>query len=91
LHDRFMALAPEAVTAPKVARLVTAEFGDDARVAGTTARMLDRVAFDRDDRPTDADRTEVARGIADLEQLRRHTAAPARHLDSSEPVETLSR
>ncbi len=53
--------------------------------------MLDRVALDGGYRPTDADRTEVARGIADLEQLRRHTAAPARHLDSTEAVEALSR
>ena len=91
LHDRFMALAPEAVTAPQVARVLTAEFRNDADVADRTAHILDRVAFDAGYRPTDADRTEVARGIAVLERLRRHTATPARRLDSPEPAETLSR
>jgi transglutaminase-like putative cysteine protease len=68
LHDRFMALAPDAVTAPQVARMLTAELGDDAETAHEVAQTLDRVAFDDDHLPTDADRACTARSITTLER-----------------------
>jgi transglutaminase-like putative cysteine protease len=63
LHDRFMALVPDAVTAPEAARRLTEEFGADAESAHDVARLLDRVAFDTDYQPTGADRAEAARVI----------------------------
>ena len=74
LHDRFMALAPEAVTAPQVARLLAVELPADAATAHDTARMLDRIAFDVDFRPTDTDRASATHSVTALETLRGRAA-----------------
>lgn len=78
LHDRFMSLAPGALTAPAAAsQLMTALGLMD--VAGShrpepheVAGSLDRVAFDPDHTPTTDDHRRISAAITSLErQLRR--------------------
>ena len=91
LHDRFMALDPAAMTAPQVARGLTAELGDDAQVAYETARTLDRVAFDAGYLPTETDRSNTAHSITTLEHLRGQTPVAGRRCTSIEPNDALTR
>ena len=90
LRDRFMALAPAAVTAPEVARLLAAELPDGAEAAHDTARMLDRITFDADFQPTDAHRADITRSIDALETLRGGTPLAHRGETSSEPADALT-
>lgn len=79
LHDRFMALSPDAVTAPDAAgqltrRLAAADDDDDdaivpKQLADEVAGFLDRAAFDPDYEPTADDRTRVAAHITVLERM----------------------
>jgi transglutaminase-like putative cysteine protease len=63
LHDRFMALAVDAVTAPQAAHEITILLGPESptsNVALEIADELDRVAFDPSHVPADDDRRRVA-------------------------------
>ena len=91
LHDRFMALAPAAMTAPQAARLLADELPAGAAAAHDTARVLDRIAFDADFQPTDLDRAEVTRSIAILETLRGQTPVSGRRRTSGELADALTR
>ncbi len=83
LHDRFMSFAPDATNAPQVARRLTEDFGADADVAHDVARVLDRIAFDVDHHPTEAERADVTRALDHLESLRGRTpVAPRRRATS---------
>ncbi|MEP4648671.1 MAG: transglutaminase-like domain-containing protein, partial [Ilumatobacter sp.] len=68
LHDRFMQLAPGAVTAPAAATRLMAVLGPDTFGPHEVADTLDRVAFDPDHTPTSDDRRRVAADIASLER-----------------------
>lgn len=73
LHDRFMALAPDAVTAPAAADHLVGVLGPDTFGPHEVAETLDRVAFDPDHATTADERRRVAADITSLErELRRH-------------------
>ncbi|MGB3734981.1 MAG: transglutaminaseTgpA domain-containing protein [Ilumatobacter sp.] len=72
LHDRFMSLAPDAVTAPAAAWHLVTMLGPDTVGPHEVAETLDRVAFDPDHAPTSDDRRRVTADITSLErELRR--------------------
>lgn len=72
LHDRFMSLAPGAVTAPAAAGHLVGLLGPDTFGPHEVAIALDRVAFDPDHAPTSDDRRRIAADITSLErELRR--------------------
>ncbi len=91
LHDRFMALAPDAVTAPDAARRLADRWGPAADGADDIARELDRVAFDAAYSPDDMVRADTARAIGALERLQRTTPHDARTEHQREPVGATSR
>ncbi len=72
LHDRFMALAPEAITAPAAAEAIMGVLGPDAFGPHEVAETLDRVAFDPSHAPSKDDQRRVAADVRSLErELRR--------------------
>ena len=72
-----MSLAPDATNAPQVARRLTEELGADADAAHDVARVLDRLVFDLDHHPTDAERADVTRALDHLQSLRGRTPVAA--------------
>lgn len=68
LHDRFMALAPDAVTAPQAARHLVELLGPDTFGPHVVAEILDGVVFDPDHVADDDERRRVAADIAGLER-----------------------
>ena len=72
LHDRFLALAPTARTAPRAATALVERIGPDAEIAHDIAVRLDRAAFDPRHRPDATERADLARSIAVLERTSRH-------------------
>lgn len=68
LHDRFMALAPDAITAPGAAAHLIELLGPDTFGPEEVAETLDRVAFDPEHEPTADDRRRVAADIISLER-----------------------
>ena len=92
LTDRFMALAPEATTAPQAGRDIDARLGADDAEAADIARRLDRVAFDSNHTPDVAERTELSRRVAALERrLRRVPDGACDKAESRDPVGATSR
>ncbi|MFT6292424.1 MAG: transglutaminase-like putative cysteine protease [Ilumatobacter sp.] len=83
LHDRFMALAIAAVTAPQVALELSNVFGRESSAsaaAHAVADELDRVAFDPTHLPAESDRRRVAALLSRVER-----EVKAAH-DRGEPV-----
>ncbi len=78
LHDRFAALEPDAVTAPRVAAALSSRLGEapgaDPTEPARVAATLDRVAFDPDHVPDDDELARTARSIAALEATTRSLA-----------------
>ena len=68
LHDRFMLLAPDTVTAPAAAAHVVELLGPDTFGPYEVAETLDRVAFDPNHEPTSDDRKRIAADITSLER-----------------------
>lgn len=68
LHDRFMALAPGATTAPAAADRLMSDLGPDTFGPHEVAATLDRVAFDPNFSPTPDDRRRIAKDVASLER-----------------------
>ncbi len=80
LHDRFMSLAPGALTAPAAADRLSCVLDDHAPGSHEIASTLDRVAFDPGYTPTEHDRRRIS---ADIGRLERATRRKAR--DGSDP------
>ncbi len=68
LHDRFMSLAPDAVTAPAAARHIVELLGPDTFGPHEVAVTLDRVAFDPAHASTADERRRAATDITSLER-----------------------
>lgn len=72
LHDKFVALAPDAITAPAAADAIIDVLGPDTFGPHEVAETLDRVAFDPSHVPTKDDLRRVAADVRSLErELRR--------------------
>lgn len=71
LHDRFMALAPDAMTAPQTAVEIANLIGPNSPASAAAleiAHELDRVAFDPEHVPADGDRRRVAELMSTVER-----------------------